>query len=110
MGPAAFLTTAHGSPDRHLEAARLLGSVNTAADQQISPLECGTLLGDQIVELMRLAGDCPLSLAELGFVEADIPAMVQGTIIQQRVLSVVPVQVDEEVLTNTFKRALVGFR
>ena len=34
---------------------------------------------------MRLADDCPMSLSELGFVEADIPTLVQGTIVQQRV-------------------------
>ena len=36
--------------------------------------------------------------------------MVQGTIVQQRVLSVVPVAIDEHVLTETFRRAIVGFR
>ena len=57
---------------------------------------------------MRLAGDCPMSLSELGFVEGDIPTLVQGTIVQQRVLSIVPVAVDEEVLTRTFQQALKG--
>lgn len=109
MAPSAFLTTAAGSPERHHEAAMLLGSKGTAATHPC-PEESGGLLADELIALMRLAGDCPLGLGELGFTEADVPAMVQGTIIQQRVLSVVPVEVDEAVLSATFRRALDGYR
>ena len=52
----------------------------------------------------------PMGLGEMGFCEEDIPSMVQGTIVQQRVLSIVPVPVDEEVLAETFRRAIAGFR
>ena len=38
-----------------------------------------------------------------------ISAARQGTIVQQRVLSVVPVRVDEEVLAATFRAALRGY-
>ena len=114
MAPAAFATTAAGTPERHLEAAALLGSHAAASTpssgRRYAHDECGALLGEQIAELVRRAGDCPMSLAELGFVEEDIPAMVQGTIVQQRVLSIVPVPVDEEVLAETFRRAIAGFR
>ena len=118
MAPAAFATTVHGSPGRHWEAARLLGAPDLqssgsggaeAANSTMCPDEIGAILGERVVHLMRLAGDCPLGLAEMGFTEEDLPSMVQGTIVQQRVLSVVPVKVDEEVLTETFRRALKGY-
>jgi alcohol dehydrogenase class IV len=116
MAPAAFEVTAFGSPDRHLQAAQLLAGKDYANNATASssggsrsPEDCGGLLVEQLVKLMRLTGDCPLGLAEMGFQEADIPAMVQGTIVQQRVLSVVPLSVDEELLEGIFKRALRGY-
>ena len=114
MAPAAFTTTACGSPERHLEAAALLGSRAAAtapsSGRRYAADECGALLSEQVAAIVRRVGDCPMSLRELGFVEDDVPAMVRGTIVQQRVLSIVPVPVDEEVLTETFHRALDGFR
>ena len=68
------------------------------------------MLGEQVASFVQRAGDCPMGLGELGFTADDVPAMVQGTIVQQRVLSVVPVAVDEELLAHTFERAIAGFR
>lgn len=111
MAPAAFATTARGSPERHWEAARLLGANrhSIAPTAAMDPDEIGAILGERVVDLIKLTNDCPLGLGEMGFVEEDIPSMVQGTIVQQRVLSVVPVKVDEEVLADTFRRALKGY-
>lgn len=118
MAPAAFATTAEGTPERHLEAAALLGSgvaaksatTGSSYGRFFAPDECGALLAGQIAELIKGTGDCPMGLGELGFTEDDIPSMVQGTIVQQRVLSIVPVAVDEEVLSETFRRAIAGYR
>ena len=109
MAPAAFEVTAYGSPDRHLEAAQLLAGAPVDPSANRSPDDCGGLLVEQVVKLMRLTGDCPMGLKEMGFAESDIPAMVRGTIVQQRVLSVVPLAVDEELLEGVFKRALQGY-
>lgn len=118
MAPAAFAATAEGSPERHLEAAALLGHVGLGASPSganwagrlWAPDEIGEMLGEQVASFVKCAGDCPMGLGELGFTADDVPAMVQGTIVQQRVLSVVPVAVDEELLAQTFERAIAGFR
>ena len=51
MAPAAFATTAAGTPARHLEAARLLGAHAPAGSEDDTAL-CGGLLGDEIIKLM----------------------------------------------------------
>lgn len=117
MAPAAFAATAAGSPERHLEAAALLGHTMAGRggpsgrpSAAWAPDEIGDILGEQVAAFVQRAGDCPMGLAELGFTSDDVPTMVQGTIVQQRVLSVVPVAVDEELLAATFERAIAGFR
>lgn len=68
--PAAFRFTEAALPERHREAARLLG---------------GEDLAETFAELMRDVG-APTSLRTLGYDESDVPALVQGALRQQRVL------------------------
>jgi len=72
--PAAFRFTEPAAPDRHREAARLLG---------------GEDLGETLAELMRDVG-APLTLRELGYSEADVPGLAEGAFKQQRLLAVAP--------------------
>ena len=72
--PAAFRFTEEASPERHREAATLLG---------------GEDLADTLAELMRDVG-APMTLGELGYSEDDVPALAEGAHKQQRLLVVAP--------------------
>lgn len=85
--PAVMRDIAHA---RNAEAARLLG---------------GEDLPSCLVKLMR---DCaiPNGITGVGYTRADIPALVAGTLPQQRLLANAPVNVDEHVLASLFEHAL----
>jgi hydroxyacid-oxoacid transhydrogenase len=48
----------------------------------------------------------PSGLAELGFTESDIPALVEGTLAQQRILVNSPRPVDERALRAIYREAM----
>jgi hydroxyacid-oxoacid transhydrogenase len=83
--PAAFRFTAPALPERHLKAAELLGAdiSRRRAD------DAGAILADRIVALM-MDLNLPLGLGALGYTTADIPALVAGTIPQQRLTRLSP--------------------
>lgn len=60
MAPAAFAATAHGTPERHLEAARLLGggtgraAGSARAAGTPCPEEAGALLNEQVLKWRHL--------------------------------------------------------
>ena len=99
--PAVFRVTAAASPTRHLQAAEALG-----ADISRARLEdAGPILADRITWFIeRLA--LPNGLRGVGYSAADIPALVDGTLLQRRLtmLSPLPVGVDE--LSAMFEDAL----
>jgi len=102
--PAAMRYTASASPERHLEAAFLLG----ADVQGAQPEDAGEVLAGRVVELMKVAGT-PSGLAELGFGMEDLETLVQGTICQKRVVNITPRDVTEEVLRGVFTEAIEGY-
>ena len=73
-GPAAFRFTEESHPERHREAARLLD---------------GEDLSEAFAALLRDLG-APTSLAELGYGEADLPALAAETLRQERLLATSP--------------------
>jgi hydroxyacid-oxoacid transhydrogenase len=83
--PAVFRFTAAANPQRHLEAAAALGcdvSGAVAAD-------AGRILSDRLVWFMQRL-KMPNGLAAIGYSEADIPALVEGTLPQHRVTKLSP--------------------
>jgi alcohol dehydrogenase class IV len=78
--PAAFRFTYEGAPDRHDHVASLL------AGEPVSGIDA---LPDQLRALMRDVG-APSGVAELGYTEDDVPALVDGALKQQRLLNVAP--------------------
>ncbi len=99
--PAVFRYTASASPQRHLAAAAALG-----ADTEGVPDEgAGEMLADTIVGFMKRLGS-PSGLAELGYTEAQIPALVEGTLPQHRVTKISPRKFDTDDLAGMFKDAL----
>lgn len=86
--PAVFRFTAEVNPDRHLEAARLMGIEFDEADPQ-SMEAAGEILAQGMVDLMKKT-DMPNGLQAVGYTEADVDALVEGTLPQHRVTKLSP--------------------
>jgi hydroxyacid-oxoacid transhydrogenase len=83
--PAAFRFTYPTAPERHLRAAALLGApvggLSEAAQREALP--------QALIALMRDVG-LPGGLAAIGYGEPDVPALVEGTLRQPRLLAGAP--------------------
>ena len=88
--PAVFRATEHTSPERHTEAAQLLG---------------GEDLATRFGELMMACG-IPNGISGVGYDRADIPNLVEGALPQQRLLQNAPIAIDAGVLATLFERSL----
>jgi alcohol dehydrogenase class IV len=99
--PAAFRFTYDGAPERHHRAAELL------AGRPLPDAGPDTLPG-VLRDLMRDVG-APSGLQELGYDEDDIPALVQGALQQQRLLSVAPREVGESDLEGILRASLANW-
>jgi len=88
--PSVFRHTAVMSPDRHREAAALLG---------------GEDLAERVIELMKQIA-IPNGLGGVGYARADIPALVDGAHPQRRLLDNAPSPMTREVLASLFEGAL----
>lgn len=97
--PEAFRFTFPTDPQRHLRAAELLdpraGEIGEARER----------LPHAIVSLMRDIG-IPSGIAAVGFTHADIPDLVEGTLKQQRILSMAPRDVMAEDLETIFRNSM----
>jgi len=103
--PAVFRFTAPANPQRHLEAARLLG----ADVAQASLDDAGEILASAIVRIMQQTG-MPNGLAAVGFTDADIPALVRGTLPQHRVTKLSPRPASEADLAALFHASMTIWR
>jgi hydroxyacid-oxoacid transhydrogenase len=83
--PAAFRFTYATAPERHLRAAELLG-VPVA---ELTEAERREALPRALVSLMRDVG-IPSGLTAIGYSEADVPALIEGTLKQPRLLAGAP--------------------
>jgi hydroxyacid-oxoacid transhydrogenase len=99
--PAVCRATAVAAPARHLQAAAALGAdVRTA-----TPDQAGAILADRVLHFMRLTGQ-PMGIAAFGYTEADVPRLVDGTLVQARLLKLSPIAATAEVLTRLFLESL----
>jgi hydroxyacid-oxoacid transhydrogenase len=99
--PAVFRFTAQASPHRHLCAAKLLG----ADVQDVGLHDAGEILGNRLIEIMRMTG-MPNGLAEVGYTEADLDRLVEGTLPQHRVTKLSPRPASADDLRTIFQNAL----
>jgi alcohol dehydrogenase class IV len=99
--PAAFRFTASVLPEKHLQAAQLIG----ADISNVAPPEGGYLLAKTLIALMRELG-LPNGVGELGYTEADIPELAEGAMKQQRLLTLSPRPVTQEDLERIFADAM----
>jgi hydroxyacid-oxoacid transhydrogenase len=100
--PAAFRFTGATNPERHLRVAELLGADISRAGQD----DAGNILADQLVNLMRRL-KVPNGLSAIGYTKDDIPALVEGTLPQHRVVKLSPCPVGREELTRLFEQSMV---
>jgi alcohol dehydrogenase class IV len=91
--PEAFRFTFDASPERHLQAARLLEPDVTGDGPDVLP---GVL-----TRLMRDIG-IPNGLGAVGYGEADVDDLVSGAVQQQRLLAVSPKVPTEDDLARVF--------
>lgn len=99
--PAVFRFTGSASPQRHLEAAAVLGADTSDKNNQ----DAGSVLADCIIGFMQHL-NIPNGLRDLGYGEKDIPALVQGTLPQHRVTKLSPREAGEKELEHLFRNAL----
>ncbi|UQN06878.1 hydroxyacid-oxoacid transhydrogenase [Deinococcus sp. QL22] len=92
--PAAFRFTFGASPARHIQAATFLTGQTYAPDDWDA-------LPNALLSLMRDVG-APSGLHALGYVPADLPALVDGALKQQRLLAVAPRMPTAEDLEGIF--------
>ncbi|KAM4688751.1 hydroxyacid-oxoacid transhydrogenase, mitochondrial isoform 2-T2 [Discoglossus pictus] len=99
--PAVFSFTASMCPERHLEAAEILGAdIRTAKIK-----DAGLILADT---LRKFLYDLNVDdgLAAVGYTSADIPALVKGTLPQERVTKLSPRPHSEEELSGLFEASM----
>jgi hydroxyacid-oxoacid transhydrogenase len=96
--PAAFRFTYDAAPERHHKVAELL------AGEPIPDAGPDTL-PDVLRDLMRDVG-APSGIAELGYTEDDVPALVEGALKQQRLLVIAPKEVGEADLTHILNASM----
>lgn len=99
--PAAFKFTAPASPEKHTRAAELLG----AKTEGMSTWEVATAISDALASLMRDI-NIPNGIGALGYTEKDVPALVEGTIKQQRLLVGSPRAVGKKELEQIFRDSM----
>lgn len=99
--PAVFAFTASMCPERHLEAAQILG----VDIHNIKKEDAGRLLADTIRTFLYDL-DVEDGLSAIGYTKEDIPSLVKGTIPQERVTKLSPRTHSEEDLADLFAASM----
>jgi alcohol dehydrogenase class IV len=99
--PAAFAFTYAAMPDRHHQVAELLLG---------APLDDPgpSSLPDALRDLMRDVG-AVRGLADLGYGDEDVPALVRGALKQQRLLAVAPREAGPEDLARILRASMANW-
>jgi hydroxyacid-oxoacid transhydrogenase len=96
--PAAFQLIEPAVPERARRAAELLtGAPVDPDDREALPRAVAALMADI---------GCPTTITEVGYGEDDIPDLVAGAMLQQRLLAVAPMPVGEAELETVFRASL----
>ena len=99
--PSVFRFTSEACPERHLDGAAWLGADVRGA----APGDAGEALGKHLVGLMRSTG-IPNGISGVGYGEADIEALSEGALAQQRLLTNAPREVGRDDLRRLFRGAM----
>jgi hydroxyacid-oxoacid transhydrogenase len=99
--PAVFRYTAPYNPERHLQAAKLMGANIDGASLE----DAGDILSEAIISLIKKI-DIPNGLSGVGYSEADAAALARGAMPQHRVIKLSPRPVEESDLKQLFKDSM----
>lgn len=99
--PAVFRFTAAANPERHLAAAEALGVDVSRCRKE----DAGRVLADRIAWFMQRLR-MPENLRAVGYSSSDVPALVEGTLAQERLTTLSPRVVDAEALALLFESAM----
>ncbi|XP_026731282.1 probable hydroxyacid-oxoacid transhydrogenase, mitochondrial [Trichoplusia ni] len=99
--PAVFRFTAPSDPDKHLEAAGILG----ADVSNVKQADAGAVLADTILKYMETM-KIENGLQSLGYSGGDIPELVKGALPQKRLLSLTPLSQSEDDLSKLLEDSL----
>ena len=99
--PAVFRYTARANPERHLTAAEALGADVSRCKKE----DAGRVLADRIRWFMHRLR-VPENLRAIGYSTSDIPALVHGTMAQERLTKLSPRQVNADTLARLFEDAM----
>ncbi|MFN8439251.1 MAG: hydroxyacid-oxoacid transhydrogenase [Caldilineaceae bacterium] len=99
--PSVFRWTASTNPQLHLDAAAIMGADTRGA----SPEDAGEILASALIDIMRKTG-MPNGLSAVGFTEADIDKLVEGTLPQHRVTKLSPRPANPDDLRELFRGAM----
>ena len=97
--PEAFRFTFDAAPERHVRAAELLAPTMDRPDDPAEHLPLA------VAQLMRDIG-IPNGIGGVGYDKNDVEGLVEGTMRQQRLLSVAPKPVTEDDVAGIFVRSL----
>ena len=97
--PEAFRFTFEAAPERHLRAAALLDPRASGDGGSADTLPA------VLIDLMRDI-DIPNGIGAVGYSEADVDDLVEGTLKQQRLLATCPREVTAEDLAGIFRASL----
>jgi len=99
--PAVFRFTAEHCPQRHFQAAELLGADVAGANEEDS----GELLANKISNMMKKTG-MPNGVSGVGYAQAHVGELANGAFAQQRLLSNAPCDVKESDLKLLYQQAM----
>ena len=99
--PSVFRTLAPHLPERHLEAADLLG----ADAGRAQPRDAAELISEVLHRLIRETG-VPPGPAALGYSLEDIAALTRGAMLQKRLVDNAPVLIDAARMQSLFEDSL----
>lgn len=99
--PAVFRFTAPANPQKHLYGAKLLG----IDVRQAKAEDAGNILADALIAVMKQTG-MPNGLSAIGFSEADVEKLAEGTLPQHRVTKLSPRPASKDDLMMLFKDAM----